>query len=116
MKWKARTYIAQTIATNYDLNFAWLPKRTLDGKWVWLERFIVRQEFLRVNDEDALYPEWVVTGRWSQEFKFPGITSPQSSETTNEPKTTNESKIAEKLANVISLKDWASSKNKNNLI
>lgn len=117
MKWKTKTYIGPAIVTDYDFRFAWLPKKTLDGKWVWLEEFLVRQELFGVNYEDTpLDPEWIVTGQWSREFRFPHLRSPQPSETNNESKTTNESETTEKLANVISLKDWASSKDKNNLI
>ena len=127
MKWDAKTYVDQAIGTKYNLDFAWMPIKTIDNKWVWLEKFVACREFLRDSNKNRFY-EWVIIGKWSQDSDLWRMIKYEYSEKLdlqNEVKSEIadvysekldlQNEVKSKMADVIPLKDWFKLKNKNNL-
>jgi len=64
MRWavKRKTWPTE----RYKIKFAVIPKKTNDGMWVWLEKYLAYQEFLRVIDEFR-FCAWFTRDKYSME-------------------------------------------------
>ena len=97
MRWNARGHFKRLEVIKYDIDFALVPRKTLDAKWVWLEYIIVRHEYLNILDSNhkIFKTEWNITGRWSQE-----------SDVWDQVVSNNSNVNNKKADNVISLQKW----------
>ena len=63
MRWEIKPKPKVT-DVKYIIRFALMPRKTDDNKRVWLEKYIVKYQYLRPYDEQA---SWHLVNKWSKE-------------------------------------------------